>query len=231
MTTAANDTDRGPVQRITDRVDDVRDRAAGALSSEAPAAARELTRVRERLDDVEVRLTDQLAGLGSGQAELAHELRADAKRTTTPRRLFWFLLGGAAAAVATWLADPDRGRARRTRVADQLTSQARDLGDQARTQASRAVHRAKGNLIEAGRAATGEDVPDDPTILRQRIKSQVLGRHEGAEDVVVIVDAPGEVSLKGTVASEELRRELHRAVSEVNGVTGVSDRLAVAAVT
>lgn len=226
-----NDSDQTFGDRVAARVDDVRDRAAGALSAEDSPAFRELTRVRGRLDDVETALAEQIRALGREQGELVEELHAESKRTTVPRKMFWFLLGGAAAAIGTWLADPDRGKARRTQLADQVTSQARDLGEQARTQATQVVNEARGSFIEAGKDAMGEDVPDDPAVLRQRIKSEVFGRRDDVADVVVTVGAPGEVTLKGTVSSTSVEQELVEAVGEVNGVTRVDSDLAVAATT
>lgn len=222
-------TDDGISERILARLDDLRDATAGALSSEDGPAFRELTRVRHRLDDVETSLSEQLSTLGSQQADLVDELHASSKRTTFPRKLFWLALGGAAAAAATWLTDPERGKARRAELSDQFGSQARDLGAQARQQAEQVVSKARGAVAEAGSDALPEDVPQDPHVLRQRIKSEVFGHRDDVRDVVVTVGQPGEVTLKGTVPSATSEDELVAAVRAVEGVTNVQSELAVGA--
>ena len=221
--------DDGISERILARLDDLRDATAGALSSDDGPAFRELTRVRHRLDDVEASLSAQLSTLGTQQADLVDELHASSKRTTLPRKLFWLALGGAVAAAATWLSDPERGRARRAELSDQVGSQARDLGTQARQQAEQVVNKARGAVVEAGTAALPEDVPQDPQVLRQRIKSEVFGHREDVHDVVVVVGQPGEVTLKGTVPSATSEEDLVASVREVEGVTNVQSELAVGA--
>lgn len=233
-------TDDGIGERVSARLGDLRDLTAGALSSDDSPAFRELGRVRHRLDDVEATLLDKLATLGTQQAELVDELHASSKRTTLPRKLFWLAMGGAAAALATWLADPERGKARRTELSDKVGSQARELGEQARTQAEhlgeqartqaeQVVNKARGTVAEAGRDAMAEvDVPQDPQVLRQRIKSQVLGHRDDVDNVVLTVGQPGEVTLKGTIQSAYAEEQLVNSVREVNGVTKVDSELMIA---
>lgn len=215
----------GLVDRVTDRLDDLRDSTAGALSADDAPSLRELGRVRRRLDDFEDQMTDSLSALESQQSGLASELRAGNKRTTVPRKLFWMLLGGVAAALGTWLADPDRGKARRTQLADQAKTQARQVGDQARTQAQQAVNTARGTVTEAVTDALPDDVPDDPVVLQDRIKSQVFGHRDDVSDVVLTVGKPGHVTLKGTIGSAEAERDLTDAVRGVNGVVDVQSEL------
>lgn len=241
----------GIVDRVSDRLDDLRDTTAGALSADDAPSLRELGRVRRRLDEVQDEVTDQLSVLGSQQAELAAELRSGNKRTTFPRRVFWMLLGGAAAAVGTWLADPDKGEARRAQLADQAKTQARqltdqamtqgqqvaedvgdqarakarELGDQARSQAHQAANVTKGAVAEGVDDVTPDDVPDDPVVLTDRIKSQVLGHRDDVQDVVLTVGDPGHVTLKGTIPTAEAEASLVEAVTGVNGVTDVDSDL------
>ncbi len=215
----------GLVDRVTDRLDDLRDSTASALSADDAPSLRELGRVRRQLDDFEDELTDGLAALGSQQKTLAAEVRSGNKRTTVPRKLFWMLLGAAAAAAGTWLADPDRGSARRTQLADKAKAQARQVGDQARTQAQQAVNTARGAVTEAVTDALPDDVPDDPVVLQDRIKSQVFGHRDDVSDVVMTVGEPGHVTLKGTIGSAEAERDLTTAVRGVNGVVDVASDL------
>ena len=139
-------TDDGITSRVAARVDDLRDATADAISTDEAPAARELDRVRRRLDEVEGTLSASVAGLGEQQRALVDELHASSKRTTVPRKLFWFVLGGIAGAAWAWLQDPDRGKARRANLADQVSSQARSVADQATTQATQVANRAKGSV-------------------------------------------------------------------------------------
>lgn len=216
----------GLVDRVTDRLDDLRDTTASALSADDAPSLRELGRVRRRLDDFEDQVTDSFADLASRQSALASEVRATNKRTTVPRKLFWMLLGGAAAALGTWLADPDRGKARRTQLADQAKTQARQVGDQAKSQAQQAIHTARGAVTEAVTDVLPDDVPDDPVVLQDRIKSQVFGHRDDVSDVVLTVGDPGHVTLKGTIGSAEAEQDLADAVRGVNGVVDVQSDLA-----
>ncbi|HKJ56542.1 MAG TPA: BON domain-containing protein [Nitriliruptoraceae bacterium] len=215
--------------RVTARVDDLRDATAQAISSDEAPAARELDRVRRRLDQVEDSLTGALAGLGDQQREIADELHANAKRTTFPRKLFWLLLGGAAGAALAYLQDPDRGKARRTQLSDQVTSQARAVADQASTQATQAANKAKGSAIEATKAILPDDVPEDSEILVQRVKSQVLGHRDGTDNITVTATPGGEVTLTGTVDDLDTVDELVDEIGAVNGVTHVESHLLAAA--
>lgn len=213
--------------RVSARVDDLRDAASDALATDTSPASRELDRVRRRLDEVETSLTGTMSQLGQQQRDLGNEVHAATKRTTLPRKVFWLTLGGLAGAAAAWLNDPDRGNARRAQLSDQLGSQTRAVTSQARAQAQQAANRAKGGAIEATRAIRPDDVPDDPAVLIQRIKSQVLGHHDDAEDVVVTVGRDGHVALNGTVRELTSLDDLANAVGAVNGVTSVQSNLVV----
>ncbi len=227
MSTITDDDDR-LVDRLADRFDDVRDSAARGLSSDDAPAQRELSRVRRKLDAVEANLSDGLAAVRDEQADLAAEVRSGNKKTTFPRKVFWLVIGGAAAAFGTWLADPDRGKSRRDQLGDQVTSQARTLGEQAKSSAEQATNRVRGAVVETGKGVLPEDVPDDPVTLQQRIKSQVMGRRDDVNDVVMTIGEPGHVTLKGTVPSATTVEELRTAVADVEGVVDVQSDLAVA---
>jgi gas vesicle protein len=215
--------------RILSRIDDLRDRSAEAMKADGESVFRELSQLNDRLDGVEDRLGDRLDELASAQTDRMGAVLAAAKRTSWPRRILWLTLGAAAGAAATYLADPDRGRSRRSQLTDQLTSAARDVGSEVAGQAEFAADRAKGAVIESAKDALPEDVPDDPKLLEQRIRSHVLGGRNDVDDVVLRVDAPGRVALKGTVPSAETERSLVVEVAEVEGVVDVTSELSVRA--
>ena len=213
--------------QVTHKLEDLRDRAAGAVGADGSSMHRELGQLGDRVERVESSLGKRLDALVSELADTRIE-RVSVERTTSwPRRLFWLVIGAATGMAAAYLADPDRGRARRTQLSDQLSARARDLGDDAAAQAKVAADRARGTVIEATKEVLPEDVPDDPKLLQDRIKSEAFGNRDDVTDVVIRVDAPGQVALKGTVPGPSSERDLLAAVSEVEGVIDVRSELSV----
>ena len=132
---------------------------------------------------------------------------------------------GAAAAVAMYLLDPDRGRSRRAKLSDQAAALARKAEEKARAQAEYQKGVAKGLAHDLTEPFRPEPDFDDET-LRQKVKSEAIGRWEGPKsDVEVDVDS-GVVTLKGNVDSENVD-QLIRLVKSVPGVASVSDQLSV----
>lgn len=214
-------------ERLGHRMDELRDRTASAVATDGDSILHELRRLASRLDGVEQRLVERLERLRQDDTARLDQLLSARRRTTWPRRGFWLLLGLAAGVAAAFLADPDRGRARRAKLSDQVAARARDLGSDAATQAKIRTDRARGTLIERAKDRLPEDVPDNPKVLEQRIRSEVFGARDDVTDVVLRVDGPGQVALKGTVPSATSERELLAAVGDVDGVVDVSSELAV----
>lgn len=218
--------------RFGSTVDELRDRTAEAMKADGESVYRELSGLTDVVDDISERiddLGDRLESIEVGQTAGFRKILSTKRGSTWPRRLFWVTLGLAAGAGAAYLADPDRGRARRDQLGDQLTAKGRELAEEATTQAKVAADRAKGSVIESAKDALPEDVPDDPKLLEQRVRSHALGGRDDTADVVVRVDGPGEVALKGTVPTSESERELLAAVAAVEGVTDVRSELSVRA--
>jgi hyperosmotically inducible periplasmic protein len=219
-------------ERFGSSVDELRDRTAEAMKADGESVFRELRSLSNRFETVGERIgsiSDRLDDLEVQQAHGFDELTSASRGTSWPRRLFWMLIGLGLGAGAAYLADPDRGRSRRDQLTDQLAARTRDLTEEATTQAKIAADRAKGSLVESAKDVLPEDVPDDPKLLEQRIKSHALGGRDDVADVVVRVDAPGQVALKGTVPSAESERQLLIEVAEVEGVTDVRSELSVRA--
>ena len=141
-----------------------------------------------------------------------------------PRKLFWLVVGGIAGAAWAYLQDPDRGKARRTQLSDQVTSQARTVADQATTQATQVANKAKGSAIEATKAVLPDDVPDDPEILVQRVKSQVLGHRDDAGTSWSPPAPSGSVTLNGTVDELAMHRRARRRPSAQSMASRTSSR-------
>lgn len=184
-------------------------------------------RITERLTDrldaldetVRERLPREIAAMSGGAPEAAGR---------SPSRLLWAALGFAAGMGVAYLADPDRGRSRRTELQQRLSSTSRDVADMAAKRADDTAGQAKGAAMDAARQAAPDDVPDDPKKLEARIKSEVFGRRDDVGQVVLRVDAPGTVAVKGTVPSPVSERELLAEISDVEGVIEVSSELQVA---
>ena len=219
-------------ERLGTTVDEFRDRTAAAVKGDGESVFRELRDLGGRVDDIGKSLTsvgERLDDLEVGQAAGFRELASASRRTSWPRRLVWLILGAALGAGAAYLADPDRGRSRRDQLGDQLAARTRELTEEATNQAKIATDRAKGSVIESAKDVLGEDVPDDPKLLEQRVRSHALGGRDDVADVVVRVDGPGQVALKGTVPTSESERELLSEVAQVEGVVDVRSELSVRA--
>lgn len=222
--------------RVTETVEGLRDRTADVVRADGGSVFRELAKlgrtvhdsesaVRSRIDDVEDSLATRLADAEDTLGDRLDEVIAGDRRTTWPRRVFWVAVGLAAGAVTAYLADPDRGRARRAQLSDQVAARGRDLAEEVAGQAKVAADRTKGQLIEQAKEILPDDVPDDPSLLEQRIKSEVFGVRQDTTQVVLRIDAPGVVALKGTVPTATSERELISAVADVDGVIEVSSEL------
>lgn len=218
--------------RLGATVDELRDRTASAVSAEGASVHRELRRLGSRLDglgEAVEHVGGRLDRLSRDQEAGFRALTSALRRTSWPRRLFWVALGLALGAGASYLADPDRGRARRSRLSDQLAARTRDLRDEAAGQLKDKTERAKGAVVETAKDVLPEDVPEDLKLLEQRVRSHALGGRDDAQDVIVRVDGPGQVALKGTVPTRSSEQELLGEVAEVEGVTDVRSELTVRA--
>ena len=185
----------------------------------------------ERLAPVVDRLRDdanaQLRDLRDRTAATVATERIDRPRWST--RLLWAAVGALAGVLVTYFTDPDRGRARRQYAADRVGSTGRQAADRATQKADYVAGEAKGAVVETAKSATPEDVPADPKMLRQRIRSEVFGARDDVDEVVIRVDGPGQIALKGTVPTPDAERSLVAEVSRVEGVTDVQSELAHAA--
>lgn len=185
------------------------------------------------LNDLTDRLTDRLDTLDATVRErIPRDLQgrfaaATPEPSSGPSRLLWAAMGFAAGMGVAYLVDPDRGQGRRRELQERLTSTTSDVVDETRKRADYAAGQARGAAVETARRATPERVPDDPKKLESRIKSEVFGRRDDVDKVVLRVDAPGTVAVKGTVPSPVTERELLAEISDVEGVIDVSSELQV----
>jgi len=132
---------------------------------------------------------------------------------------------GAAAAAAMYLLDPERGRSRRAKLSDQAGALARKAEEKGRAQAEYQKGVVQGLVHDLTEPFRPEPDFDDET-LRQKVKSEAIGRWDGPKkDVEVTVDN-SVVTLKGTLGAEHVD-ELIRLVKGVPGVASVNDQLSV----
>jgi osmotically-inducible protein OsmY len=132
---------------------------------------------------------------------------------------------GAAIGAAVYLLDPDRGRSRRAKLADQASSAARKTGEKIEAQARYQKGVVQGLAHDLTEPFRPEPEFDDDT-LAQKVRSEALGRWRGDKKDIDISVKDGIVTLKGK-ATEELATELVGMVASVPGVRSVEDHLSV----
>lgn len=223
-------------ERFTGAVGELRDRTAEALSTDGASLLRELAGLRDLVDERADEADDRFDDLEAVVTETARSYHG--KHTTWPRKLFWIMIGAALGTAAAYLADPDRGDARRRRLSDEVTTRARETGEQVKTraretseqvvtQARQLGDKAKSTVIEEAGQLLDEVADGDAGELEERIRAEVLGHRDDASAVVLHVEAQGTVRLEGTVPSPTSERELLAAVSAVEGVQDVTSGLSV----
>ncbi|MEX2505178.1 MAG: BON domain-containing protein [Egicoccus sp.] len=109
----------------------------------------------------------------------------------------------------------------------QATQAAAQKTEELRGQAEQTLAKAQGTARDALKDAMPDRPTDDPGLLEDKIKSEVFGYRDDVQDVIIKVEGPGAVSLKGTVPTPQNERDLLAAVAEVDGVIDVRSELTV----
>ena len=135
------------------------------------------------------------------------------------------ILGAAAGAIASFLLDPARGRARRARVRDQGAATARRIARTVRQASNRARSDIEGR-VSAMRASRDPDTRaiDDAT-LGDRIQSSVFRDAALGKGSINLNVERGVVVLRGEVPDQATRERLVAEVEVVDGVWTVRDLL------
>ena len=120
-----------------------------------------------------------------------------------------------------YLADPDRGRSRRSRLEEQALRAARRSGRAINRKAEDLLHRAEGVFAQA-RTSLCETHVDD-VVLADRVRSHIghVTQHGGN---IQTEAKNGTVTLRGTLSRSDDQR-LMEAVRAVPGVENVRDLL------
>lgn len=134
--------------RFAHTVEELRDRTAQAVSSDGPSVWRALAQLRHRVEEVAPSVVEHLDAREDSLTRELHDLERNTRRTTWPRRLIWLLTGAALGAGAAWLADPDRGDARRAELAEEASERARKASSEVRERARVATERIRGQVTE-----------------------------------------------------------------------------------
>lgn len=146
---------------------------------------------------------------------------AEGNCETTLKARDYFVAGAALAAGAAlgaavmYLADPDRGRTRRSRLEERAAKAARRSGRAIASRAEDLLNRAEGVIAQA-RAALGCDAHVDDAVLADRVRSRIGHVTEHAHEIQTEAKN-GLVTLRGSVS----RAEEHRVVAEIRAVAGV----------
>jgi hypothetical protein len=135
-----------------------------------------------------------------------------------------FVAGAMAGAVMQYLFDPQVGRTRRVRLADQAAARMRDLKRGADRKLRYQKGRIQGLVYETFERGEG-DAPADDEVVLQRIRSSVIGPYPGDLSGLDLRIESGVVILTGT-APQQVRRNLVDQIRQVAGVRGVVDDIA-----
>jgi hypothetical protein len=122
-----------------------------------------------------------------------------------------------------YLFDPEMGRRRRTRLGDQATRLAHDLGDAIPVGLRDLGHRVQGVVAESSSLLRADHASD--RVVAERVRAK-LGRVVSHPRPVEVAVRDGYVTLSGPILAPELDRLLW-AVASVRGVVGVENRLEV----
>jgi len=127
-------------------------------------------------------------------------------------------------AATAYLLDPDRGRGRRARIADQAAAGARRLAHRAgqigRLQAGRL-----GGVAEELKHR--EDTPPmlDDASLAMKVETELFRNRSVPKGAINVNVEQGVVVLRGEVAEESLRNRIEKLAGRVEGVEGVRNLL------
>lgn len=130
------------------------------------------------------------------------------------------LLVGIGAALA-YLFDPDRGKGRRAKLADQARARARDTAEEVSKKSRYEAGRVRGMAHEV---FSSETPPRNDAELLQKVRSEALGPSGLTGDIEIRVD-DGVVVLAGPGVGDEREHDLIDRIENVVGVTGVRNEL------
>lgn len=145
-----------------------------------------------------------------------------ARRTSRSRTRLVAACSAGVGMLVTYLFDPEQGRSRRAKLADQTRGKVHRGRDEAATKARYARGRMKGKVFRA--AGAGRLQPADDIDVVHAIRQQFARLDFPTTDVKVdVVD--GTAALRGQVADEQQMREVQDVAIKVPGVRAVESYL------
>jgi hypothetical protein len=135
------------------------------------------------------------------------------------------LLGAAAGAVAAFLFDPARGRARRARLTDQGAATMRRITRRGEGLVRRVRSDVEGKLAATRAAGAAEARPLDDATLTDRVQSVVFRDPSVPKGDLNVNVERGIVVLRGEVPDEAMRAKIVSGVEAIEGVWSVRDLL------
>jgi osmotically-inducible protein OsmY len=123
-------------------------------------------------------------------------------------------------AAAAYLLDPERGRTRRARIADQTAAAGRRLVHRGRQLARLQAGRLSGRVAEVRHIADVQPVLDDAS-LAQKLETKLFRSAKVPKGSININVEQGVAVLRGEVADAELRGELEAVALRVPGIGAV----------
>lgn len=145
-------------------------------------------------------------------------------RNRAPKRGRKLLFWGGMVALVMYLFDPQQGRTRRSKLADQLKGLLR-RGSEA---ASRKAEFARGQLEGARHTiVSSEQPPENDAVLTAKVESEVLSRWNYPKGQISVNAVDGVVELRGTAENPDQIKDLENDVRKVAGVVDVHNYLHV----
>lgn len=130
---------------------------------------------------------------------------------------------GIGAALAYFL-DPERGRTRRAKTADQLGALVRTIGDRSVRVSRRVTSDVEGKVEKLRHRQTDWQAPDDKT-LTDKVETELFGHPDVPKGSIVVNAEHGTVVLRGQVSEPAQIDELERLVRDIQGVEDVKNLL------
>jgi osmotically-inducible protein OsmY len=131
------------------------------------------------------------------------------------------IVTGTVGAAAMYLFDPQQGRTRRAKLAQQLGG----LGRRASREAGRKAEYARGQAEGLRHIGSTDSPPASDEALTAKVESEVLSRRNYPKGTISINTVDSVVELRGTCESPEQIDELEVEVRKVTGVVDVHNFL------
>jgi len=134
------------------------------------------------------------------------------------------IVAGATGAAVTYFLDPQRGRARRTQLADQGAATVRHAAHEAERVVRSVTSTAEGKLEALTQGGSRVAASDDVT-LRDRAESILFRDPKVPKGTINLSAERGTLVLRGEVPNARMRNKLEREAEKIEGVWGVQNLL------